>query len=166
MHLRQPAQHLADNALQMSVRQGRIFGQQMAEGLTVYILQHQIGRAVGLKKAVHLVQMRVVKASQGARLVQKPLQPPVIVRGIGSGVGHHGAPRETCGKVARQVFLERHTFSQIGVIGQIGDAKAALAEHVVNLVFFQARPRAQGIDVFHAPLLLVGVASAGHEQHL
>ena len=61
--LHQPAQHFADNALQMGGRQGGIFGQQEAEGLAVDILQHQIGRAVGLEKAIDFVQMRVVKAS-------------------------------------------------------------------------------------------------------
>ena len=70
----------------------------------------------------------MVEPSQGAGLVQEPVQAPVVVLGIRAGLRHHRVPLCPGGKLTWQVLLDGHELVEIRIISPVGDTEAPGAQ--------------------------------------
>ena len=100
--------------------------QHLAEGLAVEQLEHQVGGAVLLEHLEHVDDPGVAEAGQHPGLAEEPLL------GLDEGVPPFGRcdhdPTVAGGGVGEQL-LQRHLAAEPGVLGLVGDAEPAPAEH-------------------------------------
>ena len=103
----------------------------LVQGQALDIVHHEVGRAVLLEVAVDAHDVRVPdEVRERLRLLQEQLLavaevlPPLAGEQL-----HRAGVAAAAGHVGRQILLDRDALLRLVVLGDIGHAEAALAEH-------------------------------------
>ena len=136
-----------------------VVGDVRLEGDALDVVHDEVGRVVLVKIAGDGGDVGVAdELGQGPGLLLEPLRPVGELLGLGVH-GHRHRRSDAGGDVVGHELLDGHLGVQLGVQGQVGDAKSALAEdpsHDVAAV--QHGPGPQGHGEF--PLVLLQVEPA------
>ena len=117
----------------------------LLERLAAQQFHDNVGGAVGLKEIEHLHnRCSFVEVGQDAAFFDEMATPPIEIAGYLSRARQHGVPVLAHRECYREVFLERHLATELGVAGKIGDAEPALAQHAQNLVAADRAAHRQG----------------------
>jgi len=103
-------------------------GQPLVQRLAAFVLHDHVGGIVGAEIAEHAHDARMVETGERPAFEQEALQPPPERLGASSGMRTYGKTGIASGDFPRQVFLDRHRAVEVGVVGKVGDAKAAAAK--------------------------------------
>ena len=117
----------------------------LAQGLAALVLEHHVGRVVGLEEAGHAHDVGVAEGGQRAGLHQEVLESPQIEVETAGTAGADALVLETIGDLRRQVLLDGHPRMQVDVRGQVGDAEATLPEDPLDAVLMQPVSGRQGL---------------------
>ena len=99
------------------------------EGNALDVVHDKVGGVIFIEEIRHPRDSRLAhEFCQGAGLLVEALRPVGKVVVPGGGHDRNRCP-DTGGKLAGHVLLHRHTGRKLLVPGQVGDAKAALAQH-------------------------------------
>jgi len=74
----------------------------------------------------------MVKGGENASFVDEALSSPGEIGFVGGGDGNDGLIVDTCGEIDGEKFLEGDETLESCVLGEIGDAEAALSEDALN----------------------------------
>lgn len=115
----------------------------LLQRLATFVLEHQVGGAVGLEKTRHAHDVRMPECGQGARFHQKAVQTVLVHRTVFGPARRHRLVAAALRQFARQVLLDRDPGVQVYFGGEVGDAEAALSQHRVDAVFEQMKAGGQ-----------------------
>ena len=114
------------------------------EAAALLELQHHVAGVVGEEVAVHAHDVGVNEAGERPRLLDEALEPPLVVLGAALRARRGLAGGAAGGVVGGKVFLDGDEPGQRRLVGEIGDAEAAGAQHALDaIVANQLRPLRQ-----------------------
>ena len=136
VHHRQRFHHRLHELDQLCRVKNALGFQQRLEGIALEIFHHDIGGIVRLKGVEHIHNAVLGRERRKtSRFLHKAFHAPAV-HGLLSARNNHIA-RDDRGAVrgaGRIKLLDRHTLGEHLVKSDIGDAKAALAEHAANQI--------------------------------
>ncbi len=138
MYRLQPVEQRFDHrARHFLVVDAVVAAQMIGKAFAALVFHHHVGGAVGFEEAQHRHQVGVAKARQGARLVDEAIQAPAEILLRAARTGADLAAVAAQGNFGRQIFLDRDLLMQRRIECQIGNAKAAMAQHAHDAVIAQ-----------------------------
>ena len=126
--LAQTVRYGQHNPPKLPLREGSAPRQQDVQRQAVLVVHDEVGGVVRLEEVQRPDQIGMLELGQGAALLDEALQPPLKVRLAGCRLGLHRCA-VAHGELVGQALLERHPPAQLQMLGQIGDAEAADAQH-------------------------------------
>ena len=106
----------------------------LLEALPLLEAHHHVGGGVGLEHARDTHDARMLEARQRARLLQEVGAAPLegLLVAVGLRTHAHGAVAVT--EIEGVIFLDGDHGAEVDVLGLVGDAEAARANHAGNAV--------------------------------
>ena len=114
----------------------RLLFQVVAEGDPVHVIHDAIAGAMGTEKVLDRGDARMlVKMGQGARLLEKSIQPIGELSARGPGIDGDAEPvRPPAGAIAGEIFLDRQPQLEIVIPGEVSDPKSPLAQDPADAI--------------------------------
>ena len=108
--------------------------QPVLEALALLPVEHHVAGVVGAEVAIDAHDVGVVELGERLRFLNEPVEAPAVVSGAilraRCGLDAAGAG----GDVAREVLLDGDEAGKRDLVGEVGDAEAAGAQHPLNAV--------------------------------
>ena len=122
--------------------------QELCHAATVLEFHDSVGRVVGFEVTQHRDDMKVAKAGERTRLVEKALAAPGEIVGDARRARRNVAVGPTHCKFDGEVLLDGDTLGELGVEGAIGNAESAMADDRVEAIVTEPRRERQSLIVF------------------
>ena len=162
MDLAQPVDQRRHQALDL-LGSHAVAPQPALERVALYQRHDHVGRAVGFQEIDDANDgRRVFELGQDPRLVEEALaSPDEVLAEIGRS-RQDAQPVVAQRQGGRQVFLDGDVAMQLGVVGLIGDAEAAMAEDGDHLEALQHRARRQNAKMLQGLALFLSGRELRH----
>ena len=161
VHRSQGSNDRFKDALGLRPREAAMLLQVVLEAGALDVIHNEVGRVVLFEVAMHTHDVGVAdELRQSFGLVEKTLFPIEEVLLPLAGIGRNRVTVRAGGHSVREILLDSHQTAGLMVLGNVGDAEAALAQHLsenVAPVEYSARRQRHGILV----CLGAGFVSAG-----